>query len=129
MSEARAESEPDHRLDPKRKSIYACAGCALPLFASDTKYDSRTGWPSFFEPLANALGTGFEFVSMSSLTAGWVLTGASAQWQNARPGKVARRQADAAGSGNETGGSYDCGSEVPHDPGGGGAGSQALRRS
>jgi peptide-methionine (R)-S-oxide reductase len=41
----------------KRKGTYACAGCALPLFASDTKYDSRTGWPSFYQPLANALGT------------------------------------------------------------------------
>jgi ATP-dependent Lon protease len=44
----------------------------------------------FAKRLASALGTGFEFVSMSSLTAGWVLTGASAQWQNARPGKVAQ---------------------------------------
>ena len=44
----------------------------------------------FAKKLANALGTGFEFVSMSSLTAGWVLTGASAQWHNARPGKVAQ---------------------------------------
>jgi ATP-dependent Lon protease len=43
----------------------------------------------FAKKLAQALGTGFEFVSMSSLTAGWVLTGASAQWHNARPGKVA----------------------------------------
>jgi ATP-dependent Lon protease len=44
----------------------------------------------FAKRLANALSTGFEFVSMSSLTAGWVLTGASAQWHNARPGKVAQ---------------------------------------
>jgi ATP-dependent Lon protease len=44
----------------------------------------------FAKKLACALGTGFEFVSMSSLTAGWVLTGASAQWHNARPGKVAQ---------------------------------------
>ena len=44
----------------------------------------------FAKKLAKALGTGFEFVSMSSLTAGWVLTGASAQWNNARPGKVAQ---------------------------------------
>ena len=44
----------------------------------------------FAKRLARALGTGFEFVSMSSLTAGWVLTGASAQWNNARPGKVAQ---------------------------------------
>jgi ATP-dependent Lon protease len=44
----------------------------------------------FAKRLAQALGTGFEFVSMSSLTAGWVLTGASAQWNNARPGKIAQ---------------------------------------
>jgi len=44
----------------------------------------------FAKRLAQALGTGFEFVSMSSLTAGWVLTGASSQWHNARPGKVAQ---------------------------------------
>jgi peptide-methionine (R)-S-oxide reductase len=41
----------------KRKGTFACAGCALPLFSSDTKYDSRTGWPSFYQPLGNALGT------------------------------------------------------------------------
>ena len=44
----------------------------------------------FAKKLAQALATGFEFVSMNSLTAGWVLTGASAQWHNARPGKVAQ---------------------------------------
>ena len=44
----------------------------------------------FAKKLAQVLGTGFEFVSMSSLTAGWILTGASAQWNNARPGKVAQ---------------------------------------
>jgi len=44
----------------------------------------------FAKRLAQALATGFEFVSMSSITAGWVLTGASAQWHNARPGKVAQ---------------------------------------
>jgi ATP-dependent Lon protease len=44
----------------------------------------------FAKRLAQALATGFEFVSMSSLTAGWVLTGASSQWHNARPGKVAQ---------------------------------------
>src|SRR5436190_898251 len=44
----------------------------------------------FAKKLAHALGTGFEFVSLSSLTAGWVLTGASAQWHNARPGKIAQ---------------------------------------
>src|SRR5438552_9205640 len=48
----------------------------------------------FAKKLAQALATGFEFVSMSSLTAGWVLTGASAQWHNARPGKVAQTLID-----------------------------------
>ncbi|HEY7944475.1 MAG: AAA family ATPase [Burkholderiales bacterium] len=48
----------------------------------------------FAKKLAQVLGTGFEFVSMSSLTAGWILTGASAQWNNARPGKVAQTLID-----------------------------------
>jgi peptide-methionine (R)-S-oxide reductase len=41
----------------KRKGIYACAGCDLPLFASETKFESGTGWPSFYQPLDGALGT------------------------------------------------------------------------
>lgn len=47
------------------------------------------GKTHFARELAARLGTGHEFVSMSSLTAGWVLSGASSQWNNARPGKVA----------------------------------------
>jgi len=39
------------------RGTFACAGCDLPLFGSDTKYDSRTGWPSFWAPIEGATGT------------------------------------------------------------------------
>src|SRR6266545_5632475 len=41
----------------KERGTYHCAGCDLPLFSSDAKYDSRTGWPSFWAPLDEAIGT------------------------------------------------------------------------
>ncbi|MDE8350219.1 MAG: peptide-methionine (R)-S-oxide reductase MsrB [Acidocella sp.] len=44
-------------LNEHRAGVFNCAGCALPLYSSTTKYDSHTGWPSFYKPLANAVAT------------------------------------------------------------------------
>lgn len=41
-----------------RAGIFACAGCALPLYSSKTKFESHTGWPSFWQPLAEAVDVG-----------------------------------------------------------------------
>ncbi|WP_448659689.1 peptide-methionine (R)-S-oxide reductase MsrB [Sphingomonas sp. CJ99] len=41
----------------KRSGTFACAGCKLPLYSSRTKFDSGTGWPSFWQALPNAVGT------------------------------------------------------------------------
>jgi peptide-methionine (R)-S-oxide reductase len=41
----------------KRAGTFACAACELPLFASETKFESGTGWPSFYQPLDDAIGT------------------------------------------------------------------------
>lgn len=45
----------------KRKGVYACAGCGYELFTSEQKFDSGTGWPSFFDALPNAIATKRDF--------------------------------------------------------------------
>jgi peptide-methionine (R)-S-oxide reductase len=48
-------------LEEKRAGTFDCAGCALPLFDSATKYESGTGWPSFWQPLDNAIATTVDY--------------------------------------------------------------------
>ncbi len=45
----------------KRDGIYHCAGCDLALFSSETKYDSGTGWPSFYQALENRIATSVDY--------------------------------------------------------------------
>jgi peptide-methionine (R)-S-oxide reductase len=45
----------------KRQGVYQCAGCRLPLFDAGAKYESGTGWPSFWQPLPGAVATKVDF--------------------------------------------------------------------
>ncbi|MGZ8379233.1 MAG: peptide-methionine (R)-S-oxide reductase MsrB [Gemmatirosa sp.] len=47
--------------DEKRAGTYVCAACHAPLFATDAKFESGTGWPSFFMPIPGTLGTRKDF--------------------------------------------------------------------
>jgi peptide-methionine (R)-S-oxide reductase len=47
--------------DEKRAGTFLCAACALPLFTSDAKFDSGTGWPSFTQPIQGHIGTKTDF--------------------------------------------------------------------
>ena len=58
LREAATERPFSSPLDEEhRKGIFSCAGCGLPLYPSTTKFDSGTGWPSFWAPLKNAVVT------------------------------------------------------------------------
>jgi peptide-methionine (R)-S-oxide reductase len=58
LREEATERPGSNRLDKEtREGTYSCAGCALPVFSSATKYDSGTGWPSFWDPLPDAIRT------------------------------------------------------------------------
>src|SRR5262249_6964208 len=52
----------------KRNGTFSCAGCELPLFSSQTKFDSGTGWPSFYAPLANPVGTSTDHILIVART-------------------------------------------------------------
>lgn len=59
-----ADTEPPFTsplLREHRHGNFACAGCALPLYSSATKYDSGTGWPSFWQPLNGAIATSVDY--------------------------------------------------------------------
>ncbi|MBU1176795.1 MAG: peptide-methionine (R)-S-oxide reductase MsrB [Alphaproteobacteria bacterium] len=54
--------------DEKRAGTFVCAGCAQPLFDSATKYDSGTGWPSFYTSIEGAIGTSVDTSWFSTRT-------------------------------------------------------------
>lgn len=62
LFEARTERSGTSRLNAeKRDGTFICAACFLPLFASEAKFESGTGWPSFYEPIPGALVTTRDF--------------------------------------------------------------------
>lgn len=77
-------------LDDIRKQLCLCMETDDPLELSPMLLlgDPGIGKTHFAKRLSQILGTGYGFVSMSSLTAGWILSGSSSQWKNAKPGKV-----------------------------------------
>ena len=47
--------------DEHRTGVFSCSACDLPLYKSETKFDSGTGWPSFYAPIENAVGTSNDY--------------------------------------------------------------------
>ena len=64
-TERAGTSELDKKYDP---GMYNCAACDLPLYSSETKFNSGTGWPSFFKPLEAAIGTSVDSSFFSTRT-------------------------------------------------------------
>ncbi|MEY2875176.1 MAG: hypothetical protein RLZZ373_2547 [Pseudomonadota bacterium] len=85
-------------LDDVRRQLALCedSGDALEITPMLLLGPPGVGKTHFARELSHLLGTGMGFVSMSSLTAGWVLSGASSQWKGARPGKVFETLVDGA---------------------------------
>lgn len=77
-------------LDDLRRQLALCLETADPIELTPVLLlgDPGIGKTHFARRVSQLLGTGYGFVSMSSLTAGWILSGASSQWKNARAGKV-----------------------------------------
>ncbi|MCL4182435.1 MAG: AAA family ATPase [Burkholderiaceae bacterium] len=90
--DALAEELPNFRevLDDLRRQLALCLETADPVELTPVLLlgEPGIGKTHFARRLSQLLGTGYGFVSMSALTAGWVLSGASSQWRNARAGKV-----------------------------------------
>ena len=80
-------SEP---LEDIRRQLALCLSSDDPLDLEPILLlgDPGIGKTHFARRVSKLLGTGYNFIGMSSLTAGWILSGASAQWKNAKPGKV-----------------------------------------
>jgi peptide-methionine (R)-S-oxide reductase len=77
----------------KRRGVFSCGGCGVPLFSSTTKFESGTGWPSFFRALPKAVITRAD---ITSACAGQRFCAAGAQGISATSFQTARDRPDSA---------------------------------